>query len=121
VVYASDIGHVPTAQLQARGVNEALGPALERLARHGVTHIYLHLDVDVLDADFAPANQFAPRNGLTPEQLSGCVHAILERFPVAAASVASYDPGFDRQNRIRDQAFRFMECVAAKSTQHLFG
>jgi arginase len=119
VLGASDIAHIPTAQIWALDPNEALRAALDRLARHGVTQIYLHLDVDVLDADFAPANQFAPRDGLAPEQLSSCVHAILERFPVAAATVASYDPGFDREGRVQGQAFRFLECVAAKFTQHL--
>jgi arginase len=114
VLGASDIGHVPTAQIQARGAGEALGVALDRLARQGVTQIYLHLDVDVLDADFAPANQFAPRDGLTPEQLSSCMHAVLERFPAAAATIASYDPGFDREGRVQGQAFQFLERVAAK-------
>lgn len=120
VLDASVIGQVPTAQIHALGASEALGLALDRLARQGVTQIYLHLDVDVLDADFAPANQFAPRNGLAPEQLSSCVRAVLEHFPVAAATVASYDPGFDRESRIQGQAFQFLERVAAKFTQHLF-
>lgn len=119
VLDASDIGHVSTAQIQALGASEALRPALNRLARQGVTHVYLHLDIDVLDADFAPANQFAPRGGLAPDQLSSCVHTVLERFPAAAATVASYDPVFDREGHVRDQAFEFLGCVAAKFTRHL--
>lgn len=119
VLDASDIGHVSTAQIQALGASEALRFALDRLARHGVARIYLHLDVDVLDAGFAPANQFASRHGLAPEQLSSCVDAILQRFPAAAAAVASYDPDFDREGRVQGQAVRFLECVAAQFTRPL--
>jgi arginase len=119
VLDASAVGHVSTAQVRALGASEALGLTLNRLARRGVTQIYLHLDVDVLDADFAPANEYASRDGLAPEQLSSCVHAILEHFPVAAATVASYDPGVDPEGRVQGQAFEFLELVSAKFTRHL--
>lgn len=119
VLAASRMGHAPTAVIHARGPGPALAPALGRLARHGVTRLYLHLDVDVLDAAHAAANQFAPKGGLLPEQLARCVEAVTARFGVAGTAVASYDPAFDDRGRVLDAALRFMESVAAAARRPL--
>lgn len=108
----SGIGWEGPEALRCDHEGGALDRALARMASLGVSRVYLHLDVDVLDADYAPANGFAPPGGLMPEQLSACVALILRRFPVAAAAVASYDPGFDRADRVRDMALGFLEQVA---------
>ena len=88
VVVDADLG-------QREGLPEALGGALDAL-RSRVERVYVHLDVDVLDAGkVGPANEFAVTGGLTREELEGAISMIRERFTVAAAGIASYDPAFD--------------------------
>ncbi len=113
VLAASGIAHVRTAEVLGLGARGALGTALDALARRGVRRVYLHLDPDVLDAAWAPANGFAPAGGLWPEALEGCVAEVTRRFTIAAAAVASYDPEFDREDRVLGAAQGFLHQVAA--------
>lgn len=115
VLAASRITNVLVADIVTEGAGRALAPALDSLARAGVTRVYLHLDVDVLDAAFAPANEFAPRGGLLPDDVLAATEAVADRFSIAAAAVASYDPAFDREDRVLDTALRFLELVARRS------
>lgn len=113
VLAASGVAHVRAADVSAQGAAAALGPALDALARRGVENVYVHLDVDVLDAAWAPANEFAPKGGLLPGQLAACVGEVARRFTVTAAAVASYDPACDRENRVLGAALGFLELVAS--------
>ncbi len=114
VLAASGMAHVRTADVAAQGgAAAALGPALDALARRGVERVYVHLDVDVLDAAWAPANQFAPKGGLLPDQLAACVGEVMKHFVLAAAAVASYDPSCDREGRVLGAALDFLELVAS--------
>jgi arginase len=117
VLAGSGIGLVPTALLRASGQAQALAPVLDRLNMRGVRRLYVHLDVDVLDARYAAANEFAPHGGLLPDQLAQCVNELIARFDIAAAGVASYDPAFDKQGHVCEAAIRFLEAVA----RHRFG
>jgi arginase len=91
----SEVVVVDADLVQREGLPEALGGALDAL-RSRVERVYVHLDVDVLDAGkVGPANEFAVRGGLTREELEGAISMIRERFTVAAAGIASYDPAFD--------------------------
>lgn len=113
VLAASGIAHVRTADVGARGAAAALRPALDALVECGVERVYVHLDVDVLDAAWARANEFAPEGGLLPDQLAACIGEITGRFAVAAAAVASYDPGCDQHDRVLGAALGFLEMVAS--------
>lgn len=112
VLAASGIAHVRTDDIAAHGAAAALGPALDALVSRGVRRVYVHLDVDVLDAAWAPANEFAPEGGLLPDQLTACLGQITRRFAVAAAAVASYDPEHDRDDRVQNAALAFLMQVA---------
>lgn len=110
---ASRIGHVPTKVVRTDGATSAVRPALDALSAHGVARVYVHLDVDVLDALYAPANQFASVGGLLPDQVLACIEEIARRFSIAAAAVASYDPTYDREDRMLHVAFRFLTLVSS--------
>ncbi|MPR13396.1 arginase family protein [Microvirga tunisiensis] len=83
------------------------------LQRQGVSRIYLHLDVDVIDAALAPANEFAPEGGLSPKDIIDIIAAVAEQFTVAAATVASYDPTWDHKDCILQAATQFLITVAS--------
>ena len=61
----------------------------------------MHLDLDVLDPEkVGKANEFAPAGGLSAEDLKTALGVVRERFAVAAAGIASYDPAFDADGRV---------------------
>ncbi len=97
-----------------RDVLEVLGHALDALHTR-VRRVYVHLDLDVLDPELAPANEFAPPNGLRPEELEEGLRTIRERFTLAGAGVASYDPEYDSEDRILRSGIRLMEALTGYS------
>jgi arginase len=106
----SDATLVEAGLVRRRGVREALGIALDEL-RARVRRVYVHLDLDALDPDSAPANEFAPPDGLRPEELEEGIQAIQERFTLAAAGVASYDPEYDSEGRVLRAGVRLIEVL----------
>jgi len=79
---------------------ERLGAALARRAAAGAPGgpppdrggAYLHIDIDVLDPDWAPAVDYPAPAGLDPGQLRGCVAAVHRRLPIRALSFSAFDP-----------------------------
>lgn len=90
----SDLSVVGADRIGLEGPS-ALEVALDGLGSR-VGRVYVHLDLDVLDPEKAgKANEFAPEGGLSAEDLKTALGMVRERFAVAAAGIASYDPGFD--------------------------
>jgi arginase len=78
----------------------ALAAALDDL-RSRVGRVYVHLDLDVLDAaEVGMANEYGIRGGMDVSQLEAALGMVRERFTVAAAGIASYDPSFDTDGRV---------------------
>ena len=96
---ASGVAVVGADRVGSEGSN-VLGEALDGL-RGRVSGVYVHLDLDVLDpAGVGRANRFAPEGGLSAEGLQTALGMVRERFRVAAAGVASYDPAFDADGSV---------------------
>jgi arginase len=96
---ASGVAVVGADRIRREGL-PVLAVALDGL-RERVGRVYVHLDLDVLDpAEVGPANGFAPEGGLTAEDLETALGMVRERFSVAAAGIASYDPSFDADGRV---------------------
>jgi arginase len=94
--------------------------ALDAL-RVRVSRVYVHLDLDVLDAGMVgKANQFATKGGLSAEDLEAALGLVRERFAVAACGIASYDPTFDATVRVLRAAFACARRLAlpAEPTTH---
>jgi arginase len=84
----------------ARDGARALGEALDDLKTR-VGKVYVHLDLDVLDAGkVGKANEFAPEGGPDANELQAALGMVGERFDVAACGIASYDPSFDPDVRV---------------------
>lgn len=98
--------------LPGRATLEELGTAIGRLEAEGVGQIYLHLDLDVLDAGFGRANTFAARGGLEPDLLEACVALVLQRCPVVAVGIASYDPAEDTEGTVCGLALDILSMLA---------
>jgi arginase len=90
---------VVTAQeMQQAGVAVALAPALETL-RKQVTEIYLHVDIDVLNSERYPANEFPAAGGLALEELTEALQLIGKKFAIRAAALTAYNPDFDPEGK----------------------
>lgn len=62
------------------------------LSESGATHVYIHVDLDVLDpAEFSSVSAPVPF-GLTIAQLTDAIRAAVQSVPVAAASIAGFQP-----------------------------
>lgn len=109
----SGVTVVEAGLIEERGMQDALREALDAL-RDRVRGVYVHLDLDVLDADLvAPANGFAKPGGLTTEQVVKALQIIRARFALAAAGIASYDPAYDEGGRVLRAGLEFAEVLAA--------
>ncbi len=85
--------------------------ALDAL-RERVASVYVHVDLDAFDPSVAPGIVDEP----VPGGLSGAdgeviVRAVLERFDVRAATIATYVPARDRDNRTLRLALRLIELL----------
>lgn len=98
--------------IRGAGVAEALGPALETLSIRA-PRIYLHFDLDVLDPDGAPANEFAAPDGITVAQIQEAIQLIGKRFTICASGIASYDPRYDRKDVVLEAGITIMKSILA--------
>lgn len=80
------------------GAREALAAPLVEL-QDRVGQVYLHIDLDVLDAGEARTNQFAAPGGLTLQDVLTVVQLIRERLRIAAAAITAYDPDYDADGK----------------------
>jgi arginase len=96
---ASKIAVVGADRMEKQGLG-ALATALDALKTR-VDRVYVHLDLDVLDAGkVGKANEFAVEGGPNAEELQATLGMVRERFEVAAIGIASYDPTFDADGRV---------------------
>ena len=95
---SSEIAHLRWDEIRKIGVEEAMNPHLHRLSRK-VGQVYLHVDMDVHDANLAPANLYKPDDGLTPMEVKDAVRSISSQFHICGASVTAFDPNSDENNK----------------------
>ena len=97
---ASRVTVVGADLIEKQGLCRALAAALNDLKTR-VGRVYVHLDLDVLDAGkVGKANEFAVEGGPDAEELQAALGMVRERFEVVAFGIASYDPTFDAEGRI---------------------
>lgn len=110
----SQIAHITPSRIRSEGVETALGAAVEALAER-VTHVYLHIDLDVIDADCVRANSYASPGGLEPDQLFEATRLALNALPIAAAGLAAYDPTVDETGQLCGIATQLLHMLRDKA------
>ncbi len=112
---ASEIAVVNADRMEGQGLG-ALVTALDALKTR-VDRVYVHLDLDVLDAEkVGKANEFAAEGGPNGEELQAALGMIRERFEVAAFGIASYDPTFDADGRVLRAALASARSLAYQTS-----
>ena len=91
---ASRITHLRAAETPAR-----LDTALGALGRR-VDHLYVHVDLDVLDASEGRVNGYSGGSGLSRSDLLAAIATAGRRCRVTAAAITAYDPGYDTDGRV---------------------
>ncbi len=107
---ASRIAHLTAAQLRSP---ETLVDAVGGLNPE-VTGLYVHVDLDVLDAAVADVNVYGAPGGPDADQLDALVAALLAAFPVRAVSLTAYDPAFDGEDGVPPIALRLLRTIAQR-------
>jgi arginase len=90
---------------------------LEQLARR-VQEIYLHIDFDGFAPEVAPGIVDEPvPGGLSFEDAEGIMRAAAERFRIRAATLATYTPELDKEERTLRVGLRIIELLGGLSQQ----
>lgn len=98
-------------EICSRGVQPATAECVAAVEAN-TRAVYLHVDLDVLDGDMVPANEFSLPGGLTAAELDEALISIGERLDVRAAAVTAYDPSRDPEDRAAAAALRVVRRLA---------
>ncbi len=98
------------SEIGSSGVSASL-PKHVRKLRERATDVYVHVDLDVLDPLDVPANGFSPSGGLSVETVGEMLRALKASFQIAALSIASYDPSWDRESRATGAVSRLLQIL----------
>jgi arginase family enzyme len=88
---------VPARDIRARGVEPALAPVLEAIGRH-CSAIHLSIDIDCLDASFAPGTGHVTIGGMSTGELFDAV-ALIAGLPLVAIEIVEVAPRYDPTGR----------------------
>ncbi|KAA6461196.1 hypothetical protein DYQ86_13215 [Acidobacteria bacterium AB60] len=86
--------------------------AIEKLAE-SVPEVYVHIDMDCLDPEFAPGVVVEPApGGISLQAMEDALRAVFTRFRVRAVTFAAYSADNDRNDTTLRTALRLIELVA---------
>ncbi len=102
-----------SSQVQ-RLAEQEIGRLSARLSGFPATAFYVHVDLDVLDPDWARVNRYAPAGGLSPRALVSAVEVISQRAHVYALAITAYDPAFDPDGRAHQVAFDVVKAAVPR-------
>ena len=98
---------------EGRGsIHKAVDTAFKRL-REKVTRIYLHVDMDVLDTGEALPSRLAVPGGLSVEVVEEIIGMVKERFEVCAGAITSFDPSYDKGDKVLSAGIRIVKAFVA--------
>jgi agmatinase len=100
-------------EMRDRGVAPVIDEAIAQ-ALDGPTHIYLSVDIDVLDPGFAPGTGTPEPGGMQPVDLLHAIRQIVMRTDVVAMDVVEVSPPYDWAELTSQNAHRcLLEAISA--------
>lgn len=102
--------------VRPRNLKSDLPRALQSIGEH-VEQVYVHLDLDVLDAGVAAANHFAVGGGLSVDDVEYALGVIGHDFRIAGITLAAYDPSADVDGEAARAAIRLLVAAAEVAGQ----
>jgi arginase len=103
----SAITVVPVESLQQKEPQ----PRLQELATD-VREVYLHFDLDVLDAQTTPGFDFPAPGGPTAQEVEQAVHTIAGYLPIKVAALTAYNPDLDPEQKTLKIALNMIATIA---------
>jgi len=103
----SEVDVVSPSALRTR-LRSTLGAMSEHADR-----IYVHLDLDVVDASVAKANSYAIGGGLNTDDVEYALTEIARTMRIAGLTLSAYDPAADTDGAAAEAAIRFI-CATAE-------
>ena len=103
----SEVDVVSPSALRTR-LRSTLGAMSEHADR-----IYVHLDLDVVDASVAKANSYAIGGGLNIDDVEYALTEIARTMRIAGLTLSAYDPAADTDGAAAEAAIRFI-CATAE-------
>ncbi|WP_035127652.1 arginase family protein [Conexibacter woesei] len=112
VVGVRDLADYQRLHLDASGVVVGLAPDFLPF------RTYLHVDLDVLDADrVGRANRYACAGGPTTDEVLDAIDTVFDNTTVAAAALSAYEPRVDRSGSVRDAAHAIARRIATRARE----
>ncbi|MHA1803467.1 MAG: agmatinase [Promethearchaeota archaeon] len=90
----------PAHDISTMGLSTYINNLIRFFQTHEISHLYVSIDIDVLDPSIAPGTGFAIPGGLTYRELWHVVKKIAENFNVIGFDVVETSPNLDLPNKI---------------------
>jgi arginase len=97
-------------EVRELGAAVAAGQAAEILRRNGVEGFWIHVDADVLDDAVMPAVEYHLPGGLSWDELSATLRALMATGQAVGVNVGIFNPAMDADGSI---ARRLVSCLVA--------
>ncbi|MCA1319191.1 formimidoylglutamase [Bacillus tianshenii] len=105
------------ADVKKQGIAQVIASAIEYLEAK-VDHIYVSVDIDVLDQAFAPGCPAIGPGGMTSEQLLEAIHLLGKHKKVCALDMVEIDPTIDfRDMTTRVAVFCLLEFMRGRASK----
>lgn len=88
--------------------------SLDELAKR-VSEVYLHIDMDAFDPQVAPGvvdSDYRVPGGLSLRDMEAAIRAVAARFQIRAATIATYSPDLDQDEKTLQAGLRMIELLA---------
>lgn len=90
VIEAKGIPHFNAAEVMKD--NAPMDAVIAHFKKHGITHLYLHVDCDVMDEKVFPHVHVPEPDGLTLDRLLEVLQYLRSQMPVAGCCLTEYAP-----------------------------
>ena len=79
--------------------------------KNRVDRVYLHIDMDVLEAEQGKPSHLAVPGGLPSGIVEKAIRIIKEHLKLEGCAIASFDPDYDKDNSVLNDGFRLINAV----------